>query len=53
MCLQCKNKIARVSYELMLTKTVLRVTSLEELGVAGLVVNKQGQRSMKTAMKLF
>ena len=25
MCLQCKNKIARVSYELMLTKTVLVV----------------------------
>ena len=29
MCLQCKNKIARVSYELMLTKTMLKSDNLQ------------------------
>ena len=29
MCLQCKNKMARVSYELMLTKTVLKSDNLQ------------------------
>ena len=31
----------------------IRVTSLEQLSVRSLVVGKQGQRSMKTAIKMF